>query len=170
MITFDMWVNQARGVPIQDELARRNIKLRGKVEREGPCPVCGGDDRFSINTAKGVWNCRGCGKGGDVISLVEHLDGVGFVPACTTLTGEPPPPKSNGDSRTSRLREVVVAEYPYHDEAGSVAFVVTRIEFQNPDGTFVVGKGDKHKKSFRQKRPDPDRPGHWIPNKEGCPV
>ena len=47
----------------------RGIKLRGKVERVGPCPNCGGHDRFAINIRKQVWNCRGCHKGGDRIAL-----------------------------------------------------------------------------------------------------
>jgi phage/plasmid primase-like uncharacterized protein len=50
--------------------------------------VCGGTDRFSINVKKQVWNCRGCGLGGDVIALVKHLDGAGFVTAVETLAGE----------------------------------------------------------------------------------
>ena len=72
---FDNWSAKARAVRIEDEIVRRGIKLRGKIERVGPCPKCGGNDRFSINTKKGVWNCRQCGVGGDVIKLVEHLDG-----------------------------------------------------------------------------------------------
>jgi hypothetical protein len=66
-------------IPIEDEIARRGIALRRcGVERVGPCPQCGGRDRFSINIRKQLWNCRGCGRGGDVIDLVRHLDGVGF--------------------------------------------------------------------------------------------
>src|SRR6516225_4280064 len=97
---YDNWLDKARAVPIEREIEHGGIKLNGgQVERAGPCPICGGDDRFSINTKKGVWNCRGCGKGGDVINLVEHLDGVSFIPACTTLTGEPPPPKGKADGK-----------------------------------------------------------------------
>ena len=54
----DAWVMRARSVPIEDEIARRGIHLRGKNERCGPCPKCGGDDRFSINVAKQIYNCR----------------------------------------------------------------------------------------------------------------
>jgi len=46
---LERWIDQARAVPIESELARRGIKLNGKVERAGPCPRCGGDDRFAIN-------------------------------------------------------------------------------------------------------------------------
>ena len=88
---FNSWADKARAVPIEREIERRGIKLRGGVDRCGPCPKCGGDDRFSINTAKQIFNCRGCGVGGDVIAFVEHIDGVDFEHACQTLTGEPKP-------------------------------------------------------------------------------
>jgi putative DNA primase/helicase len=42
-------------------------------ERVGPCPRCGGRDRFSINVRKSLWNCRGCVVGGDTIDLVRHV-------------------------------------------------------------------------------------------------
>ena len=79
---------QSRAVPIERELERRGIKLRGRVDRCGPWPVCGGTDRFSINVKKQVWNCRGCALGGDVIALVQHLDRTGFVTALQVLAGE----------------------------------------------------------------------------------
>lgn len=84
-------IEQAHAVPIQHELARRGIRLRGKGELVGPCPVCGGIDRFAVNTRKQIFNCRGCATGGDVIALVQHLDGCGFRAAVATLTGEPAP-------------------------------------------------------------------------------
>jgi phage/plasmid primase-like uncharacterized protein len=80
----------ARATRIEDEIARRGIRLRGKVERVGPCATCGGTDRFSINTRKQVWNCRVCEKGGDVIDLVRHLDHCDFATAVRTLAGIEP--------------------------------------------------------------------------------
>jgi putative DNA primase/helicase len=85
----DAWIARARAVPIECELERRGIRLHGKIERTGPCPKCGGDDRFSINSRKGVWNCRGRGVGGGTIKFVEHFDGVDFITACMTLAGKP---------------------------------------------------------------------------------
>ena len=168
---FNNWTAKARAVSIEHEIDRRGIKLRGGVERVGPCPICGGEDRFAINTKKGVWNCRGCDVGGDVIKLVEHLDGVDFIGACTTLTGERRRRKRTAKIAPPSRRKIVAAEYPYdEDENGAVAFVVERIEYQNLDGTFVVTKDGKHKKTFRQKRPDPDRAGAWLFNVDGVPV
>jgi phage/plasmid primase-like uncharacterized protein len=94
----DRRVEDARAVRIEDELAaRRGIKLRGGINRCGPCPRCGGMDRFSVNLKKQVWNCRGCSTGGDVIALVEHLDGCGFMEAVATLIGQPQAPARERD-------------------------------------------------------------------------
>jgi putative DNA primase/helicase len=81
-------IERARALPIEHEIARRGIKLkRAGAELLGPCPVCGGTDRFALHTKKQVWNCRGCGTGGDIIALVQHLDGGDFKTAIETLTG-----------------------------------------------------------------------------------
>jgi hypothetical protein len=167
-------IEKARAVPIEREIERRGIKLRGRVERVGPCPVCGGTDRFSVNTTKGVWNCRGCEKGGDVIELTMHLDGSDFKTAVATLAGEPPAvakPNGKGSAkdRRTKAKKVQVAEFPYHDEAGNVLFVVERFELQGADGGFVL-KDDKCDKTFAQKRPDPDLPGQWNYDVKGVRV
>src|SRR5262249_21737116 len=148
----EAWIERARRVRIEDEITRRGIKLRGKIEREGPCPLCNGDDRFSINTKKQVFNCRGCGKGGDTITFVRHIDGVTFDKACEALTGEPPPPppdkKANGaklngstghahKAEDSEGKKVEVESYPYEDADGAFLFRVVRFHFQKPDGSFV---------------------------------
>jgi hypothetical protein len=160
MTAFDAWIAQARAVKIEDVVARRGIKLkRVGAERVGPCPKCGGTDRFAINPAKGVFNCRVCGAAGDVISLVQFLDGGDFNSACTTLAGTPPP-KANGKARDAASKQVV-ASFEYLDQNGGVAFAVDRIQFRKSDGDYILKNG-KPDKTFRQKRPDPDRPGQWI--------
>ena len=163
------WVQRAKAVPIEREIERRGLKLRRiGLERVGACPKCGGDDRFAINIKKQVFNCRGCGAAGDVIQLVEHLDGVDFTTACNTLTGQPPP-KANGKNGKDTSKKVVTKSFEYLDADGNVAFVVDRIQFQKPDGSFVLRDG-KADKAFRQRQPDPDRPGRWINNVTGAPI
>lgn len=47
--------------------------------RHHPCPGCGGDDRFRVNTKRiehGVWFCGGEAKGG--LDLCMHVSGLGF--------------------------------------------------------------------------------------------
>jgi hypothetical protein len=167
MSDIDAWAQQARSIPIEDELARRGIHLRGKIERCGPCPKCGGDDRFSINTAKQIFNCRGCQIGGDVIDLVQHLDGVDFAAACTMLIGAKPNGKANGHAPDPR--KVTAATHIYTDESGSTLLVVARIEYRFPDGSYVLKDG-KRKKTFAQKRPDPNKIGAWIYDADGVRI
>jgi Toprim domain/CHC2 zinc finger len=88
--------------------------VSGRIEFAGACPVCGGIDRFSINTGKQVWNCRGCCKGGDVVDLVQHVEGLSFVDAVAQLVGEqpaperpnnPPPPAAGGPAKPASDEE-----------------------------------------------------------------
>jgi putative DNA primase/helicase len=170
---FDAWISRARSVPIETEINKRGVKLkRAGAERVGPCPRCGGVDRFAINVAKQIFNCRGCGAGGDVIDLVMFLDGCDFVHAGTTLAGEPPAKaKPNGkNARAGEPKKIVAARFDYTDEAGILLFQVERVELQNPDGTFVVAADGKRKKTFRQRRPDPERLDGWLWNVEGVAV
>jgi phage/plasmid primase-like uncharacterized protein len=86
-------VELARSVPIEDELARRGIKLKRQgCELVGPCPLCGGSrssTRFKVSPRKGLFRCfGGCDAGGDVISLVQKLDECTFKQAVKTLAGE----------------------------------------------------------------------------------
>jgi hypothetical protein len=80
-------VTLTRAVCIEDEIGRRGIRLVGKIDRCGACPKCGGHDRFSINTQKQVFLCRGCNAKGNVIALVQFLDGVAFREAVEILSG-----------------------------------------------------------------------------------
>src|SRR5262249_10103338 len=75
---------------LEEELERRGVVLRGRLERSGPCPKCGGTDRFAVHTGKQIFNCRGCQRGGDIIALVRLLDDCTFAAAVEALTGEPP--------------------------------------------------------------------------------
>ena len=149
---YDAWIERARNTRIEEIARQRGIKLNGKTKHTGPCPKCGGIDRFSINTRKGLWNCRVCDRGGDVIAFVEHFDGIDFNAACEALTGEPPPrAKPNGhngkDHATPVPKKVVVGRFDYTDADGRLLFQVERVEFQNPDGSFVLAEDGKRKKN-----------------------
>lgn len=57
----------------------------------GPCPMCGGKDRFTVmHTNRGDrWHCRQCGDGKyhGVIDYIMQRDHVSFVEACKALSG-----------------------------------------------------------------------------------
>ena len=56
------------------------------TEQAGPCPKCGGNDRFHV-TADWFF-CRECHeKRGDVIEFVQWLEGCTFTEACNRLSG-----------------------------------------------------------------------------------
>ncbi len=57
-------------------------------ELVGPCPVCGGRDRFAIHQTKAVFNCRICGGHGGVVQLVQHVMGCDYGAAVDWLLGD----------------------------------------------------------------------------------
>ena len=58
----------------------------------GPCPMCGGEDRFTVMHTSGGdrWHCRQCGDGKyhGVIDFIMARDRVSFLDACKALGGE----------------------------------------------------------------------------------
>jgi hypothetical protein len=80
-------VSRARAVHIAHEIHRRGIRLRRcGHELVGPCPICGGTNRFAVHLVKNTFVCRRCPAGGGAIDLVMHLDGVPFAEAVAILT------------------------------------------------------------------------------------
>lgn len=69
------------------ELLGADLKRATANERVGPCPRCGGTDRFSVNCRQQAWHCRNCAKGGNVIALVMHVRELNFAGAVSFLTG-----------------------------------------------------------------------------------
>jgi len=153
---FRHWVERARAEHVTAILRGRQINLMGRGNRRaGPCPKCGGEDRFAVDLEKEVFNCRGCGgKGHGSISLVEFLDGVNFLQAVEIITGEPPPKDEakQAKPRERKARGKFVCAYDYTDELDVLGYQVCR--YAEP-------------KSFSQRRPDPDHDGEWIGDLKG---
>ena len=88
----DSRLRDAKAIPIMDIAGRLDLQGLGRAGHEwvGPCPACGGTDRFGINPIKGVWNCRhGCSeKGADGIALVQVALACDFKAALAYLVGE----------------------------------------------------------------------------------
>lgn len=107
---FEAWVLSARNVTCIQVAERENWFLYKGVDRCGPCPKCGGRDRFSIHTTMNKWNCRQCGKGGnDSISLIQHMFDIDFKQAVGWLSNQDQPtPVSEEELR--RRREAARAE------------------------------------------------------------
>lgn len=56
-------------------------------EWNGPCPVCGGRDRFWVDEGKNLFLCRMSGTAGDPIRLIRYKHGSTFAEAVEMLTG-----------------------------------------------------------------------------------
>ncbi|HEY3437500.1 MAG TPA: DNA primase [Actinotalea sp.] len=64
------------------------LKPAGVGSMKGLCPFH--DERspsFHVRPQLGLWHCFGCSEGGDVISFVQKIDGLGFTEAVEHLAG-----------------------------------------------------------------------------------
>jgi DNA primase len=73
-----------------DEVISAHVTLRGagSGSLKGLCPFH--DEKspsFSVSPARGFFHCFGCQEGGDVITFVEKIEGVGFTEAVERLAG-----------------------------------------------------------------------------------
>ena len=84
--TLNQRAREADILSVAERLGARLKKASG--EWVGPCPRCGGRDRFAINVRKRIFNCRRCAIGRDTIGMVEHVTGSSFVEAVKFITGE----------------------------------------------------------------------------------
>jgi hypothetical protein len=83
-------------VTVTDLYTARGLSLKPKgtggsrgPEFCGPCPGCGGEDRFLVwpeqNGGGGSWACRGCGGAGDAIQFLREFDGMSFHEAARAV-------------------------------------------------------------------------------------
>jgi phage/plasmid primase-like uncharacterized protein len=102
---WDRFWADARAADILLVAQSLSARLKNVAANEwaGPCPVCGGADRFSVNTRKGVFNCRGCGGRGSVIDLVMLVTGCSVIEAGERLTNEPRPDHSRDETPKEEL-------------------------------------------------------------------
>ncbi|PRZ05034.1 DNA primase [Isoptericola sp. CG 20/1183] len=81
--------------------AHVTLKSAGVGSMKGLCPFH--DERtpsFHVRPGVGRWHCFGCGEGGDVISFVQKIDGMGFTDAVEHLADRVGVQLRYEDSRT----------------------------------------------------------------------
>jgi DNA primase len=80
-------------------LASKKVNLKKAAnthggEYWGPCPACGGNDRFHVwpnqNAGKGGYWCRSCDLSGDNIQFLIDFEGMSFKDACAYLNIDRP--------------------------------------------------------------------------------
>ena len=85
-------ITQARQVDllrlVEPDTALSRIANTHGGEYAGPCPFCGGADRFHVVPEAGKWYCRQCTpRGGDAIDYVQRREQVAFQAAVDLLAG-----------------------------------------------------------------------------------
>jgi hypothetical protein len=119
----DLFIEEARAVTVLEAAQMLGIRhansepLTPYRNYAGPCPACGGNDRFSINTRINAFNCRQCdGKGRDGIALMalagHHNVATrgGLLAACADALGKPVPDEDERETeedRAARLQRIV---------------------------------------------------------------
>jgi len=103
----------------RDILVRLGVEPRFLVNKHGPCPLCGGRDRFRWDDrdGSGSYYCSGCGPGPGLL-LIRKLHGWNYATACGEVdkiigSGAPrPTPAKVKDSPEVRLAAIerVLAE------------------------------------------------------------
>lgn len=115
---IDEFIDEARSISLDRALEIVGAVVKGSgTEKVGPCPVCGGRDRFSVNFKKGLWFCRQGDRGGDALALIAYRSGydlarrAGLLAAASELLGRPVPDGAETeteDEREARARRLAV--------------------------------------------------------------
>ena len=73
------------------------------TEWAGPCPFCGGRDRFVLKPferdGRGSFFCRVCGRQDDGIKLLKEFQGASYREACRVMGQTPAKPSGHGPQR-----------------------------------------------------------------------
>lgn len=149
-----------------------HLKPKGRDEYAGPCPWCGGTDRFVVKATggkdgRGRWMCRQCpptdGKPyriGDTAQFLMEMDGLTFNEAKAVL-GDYVPPKQEPERekplpKNGKYPEPKeVAWYDYTDADGKFLFQVVKR---------VPGKEGIDKDFYQRHK---GKRGQWINNMKG---
>ena len=118
-LTSKIDLAQLAGVPLRG----------GEREKFGPCPKCGGDDRFHIRHHQGrdYFFCRKCHeKRGDAIEFMRWMHGYTFPEAVRQLGGDPA--KLTRTSAPKRLSEPQPVQPPNEQWRVRAALFVDRCE------------------------------------------
>lgn len=110
-------------------VTRLGIHVPASPKQHGPCPACGGKDRFRFDDqeGRGTWFCNQCSpQAGDGFALIQNVFSCDFPHALETVALE-----IGHNRQNSKQERPIVATYDYTDEAGTLLFQVVRFEPKN---------------------------------------
>lgn len=145
----------------------------------------GSNGSLSVDVERGAWYDHERQVGGGVLDFIRARKGLEGADAfawmreigCDVEDAKPyrngngahaatpaPAPEARPEPKATRVFD---ATYDYVDENGMLLFQAIRCVFTLPDGSHLKGDGGKRKKTFLQRRPDPERKGEWIWSTKG---
>ncbi len=86
-------------------------------EYAGPCPWCGGRDRFRAWPESGRWWCRQCGRQGDVIQYLRDMRGMTFKDAVKLVGKDPDQGTMRQGNRKAEPRKSSIPPTPWKERA-----------------------------------------------------
>jgi len=127
----------------------KHVAASSGGEFAGPCPWCGGDDRFRVwpehpsGAAGGKFMCRRCGWQGDGIQFVRDMSGVSYADACRQLGVSPKGSAQAGRTPRSSKWEPKASELPGNDWIVKAESFVTDCQaaMDGPGLEYAMGRG-----------------------------
>ncbi len=105
---------------ILDPIPTTNLRKESTNSRCGPCPKCGGDDRF-VMKANGKWFCRHCHpEQGDLIDYHRWIDGFSFSELCKKYLGDNGKKQADNLSYLSLERKISTTVVDKYVKAGKL--------------------------------------------------
>lgn len=93
---------------------------------------------FIVSPTRGSWHCFGCGKGGDIISFVEEIEGVDFVGALKVLA-----PQAGIELQVFNRQENEVEQRLYQLLEKAAAFFAAELGRQQGVQDYLAARGLK---------------------------
>ncbi|MBM3215285.1 toprim domain-containing protein [Candidatus Poribacteria bacterium] len=163
-------------------LAADGVMLRPKgKELVGGCPFCrAGDDRFLVDAGKGLWWCRKCRYGGNVVGYLQQRHGIDAAEARRRLgmssnptrpirPATPDPPREEWQDAARRFVDAAAAKLWDGDDPRPLDYLRGR---RFTDDTIRQARLGLNPTERREKRPPWMAPGGdiWIPRGIVIPV
>lgn len=96
---------------VSQDVSLKRVSSTSGGEYAGPCPVCGGTDRFHIWPEAGNYWCRQCQKKGDTIQYLRDVRGLSFRDAARMVGRDLDAMPNSAQQRRRELRERLLQEY-----------------------------------------------------------
>lgn len=129
----------------------KNVAGTSGGEWAGPCPWCGGTDRFRCwpehpsGAVGGRYMCRGCGQKGDGIQFLRDHEGMSYQDACRALQVSPRPLQTNRTAHRSipwkPKPTMAPAEIWQHQAASFVAECSSNMIPESEGMTYAESRG-----------------------------